>query len=153
MLHRLNRKSPPLPALVGVAMLMTVSVVIGDSIRSGPDISWNTIDGGGAVSTAETVNGTFEFTGTIGQPDAHVGGPLTSGAISFTPAFWNDHAIGATPCQGDLTGDGVVDVNDLLQVITAWDGPGPGGDANHDGVVDVNDMLLVISHWGVCPGS
>jgi len=47
----------------------------------------------------------------------------------------------------------VVDVNDLLQVITAWDGPGPGGDANHDGVVDVNDMLLVISHWGVCPGS
>ena len=151
--RRFNRKLPTLSALVGVATLMTVSVVIADSLRTSPDISWNTIDGGGALSIAETVNGTIEFTGTIGQPDAHVGGPLVAGAISFSPGFWNDHAMGATPCQGDLTGDGLVNVNDLLQVITAWGGPGPAGDANHDGVVDVNDMLLIIVSWGACPGS
>jgi hypothetical protein len=24
-------------------------------------------------------------------------------------------------------------------------------DVNHDGIVDVNDLLIVISHWGLCP--
>jgi len=54
---------------------------------------------------------------------------------------------------GDLNGDGVVDVNDLLIVITQW-GACPAspamctGDANHDSVVDVNDLLIVITNWG-----
>ena len=61
----------------------------------------------------------------------------------------------ATPLAGpgDLNGDGVVDVNDLLIVITQWGAcPAPpalcAGDANHDSVVDVNDLLIVITNWG-----
>ncbi len=79
-------------------------------------------------------------------------------------------------CTADITGnsssgsdnDNVVDVNDLLAVISAWGAcPGhhdhdrarapviacpadiapPGG----DGLVNVDDLLVVISNWGPCP--
>ena len=43
-------------------------------------------------------------------------------------------------CDGDITGDGNVDVNDLLTVIAEWGVP-----------YDVNDVLTVIEHWGPCP--
>lgn len=55
---------------------------------------------------------------------------------------------------GDLNGDGVVDVSDLLAVLNAW-GHCPDGspaqcpaDVNGDGVIDVSDMLGVLSNWG-----
>jgi hypothetical protein len=56
---------------------------------------------------------------------------------------------------GDLTGDGIVDVDDLLAVINAWGdctnpkdcpadlAPPPNG----DDVVDVDDLLVVINNW------
>jgi hypothetical protein len=65
------------------------------------------------------------------------------------------------PCLGNSNGDGDVDVNDLLAVISTWGAcpncppdpclgdlsPYPVGDCQ----VDVNDLLQVISHWGACP--
>jgi len=67
----------------------------------------------------------------------------------------------ATPsaCPADVAppgGDGAVDVNDLLAVITTW-GPCPippdacDADIDFSGAVDVNDLLAVISTWGACP--
>ena len=50
---------------------------------------------------------------------------------------------------GDLDGDNMVGIEDLLIVISAW-GSCPGdcvADINEDGVVDVEDLLLVISYW------
>jgi hypothetical protein len=67
--------------------------------------------------------------------------------------------INLTPSNvpGDITGDGVVNVNDLLVVINAW-GPCPAPpqscpadiapSPNGDGVVNVNDLLSVINNWG-----
>ncbi len=54
---------------------------------------------------------------------------------------------------GDTNGDGVVNITDLLAVISSWGTcpPVPGncvGDVNGDLIVDVNDLLMVISHWG-----
>ena len=54
------------------------------------------------------------------------------------------------PCDGDLDGNGAVDVKDILAVLAAFGSSDGSGDANGDGVVDVNDMLLVISAWGDC---
>jgi len=50
----------------------------------------------------------------------------------------------------DINGDGAVDVNDLLMVISGW---GPCGffcpaDINDDDVVNVLDLLMVIQDWG-----
>ena len=50
---------------------------------------------------------------------------------------------------GDLNGDGVVDVNDLLVIIAGWGacaGDCPA-DLNGDGVVNVVDILALLSYW------
>ena len=54
-------------------------------------------------------------------------------------------------CVGDVTGDGVVDVADLLSVIKAW-GPCSGcpADINGDSVVNVTDILAIVNDWGAC---
>ena len=56
------------------------------------------------------------------------------------------------PCAGaDITGDGTVNVEDLLLVISEWQCTGTcQADINGDGTVDVGDLLLVIASWGNC---
>ena len=44
------------------------------------------------------------------------------------------------PCDGDINGDGSVDVTDLLAVIANWGDP-----------YDISDLLEVIGTWGGCP--
>ena len=50
---------------------------------------------------------------------------------------------------GDVNGDGTVNVDDLLVVISQW-GPcsGCSGDITGDGVVGVDDLLVILAHWG-----
>ncbi|MHC4989927.1 MAG: hypothetical protein ACYTGC_03010, partial [Planctomycetota bacterium] len=52
----------------------------------------------------------------------------------------------------DTNRDGIVDVNDLLNVILDWstDGSANGGDVDGSGLVDVNDLLDVVLAWGSC---
>jgi len=57
-------------------------------------------------------------------------------------------------CPGDLNGDGVVNVSDLLILLGNW-GECPGtaecvGDLNDDGVVNVSDLLILLGAWGEC---
>ena len=49
---------------------------------------------------------------------------------------------------GDATGDGLVDVLDLLAVLLAW-GPCQDcpADLDHDGDVDYFDLLIVLDNW------
>jgi hypothetical protein len=51
---------------------------------------------------------------------------------------------------GDINGDGVVNITDLLAVIAAW-GSCSGlcpADVTGDGEVNISDLLMVISNWG-----
>jgi hypothetical protein len=53
------------------------------------------------------------------------------------------------PMAGDVTSDGLVNVEDLVLVITSW-GPCPSpcdADLTGDGAVDVQDLVSVIVHW------
>ena len=65
-------------------------------------------------------------------------------------AVFQLHVAGAV--LADLTCDGVVDVSDLLALISNW-GSCPGGsictgDINGDGAVDVSDLLMLLANWG-----
>jgi hypothetical protein len=81
-----------------------------------------------------------------GVPDMVVG-EWGGGLVSV---LVNETAPG--PVLGDLNGDGVVDVSDLLILLGAW-GPCPRSnhcpaDLNGDGVVDVTDLLILLGNWG-----
>ncbi|MCA9280488.1 MAG: endonuclease [Phycisphaeraceae bacterium] len=55
-------------------------------------------------------------------------------------------------CTGDVTGDQIVNVDDLNAVLSAWGmnvGMGSPIDlANNDGFVDVDDLNVVLGNWG-----
>lgn len=54
-------------------------------------------------------------------------------------------------CTGDLNGDDVIDVSDLLILLGDWGScPGCPADINGDNVVDVSDLLILLSVWGPC---
>jgi len=55
---------------------------------------------------------------------------------------------GEPTAPGDVNGDGMVNVTDLLAVMDTW-GPCEGcpGDLNGDGFVDVIDLLEVVGNW------
>ncbi len=79
-------------------------------------------------------------------------GVLTIAAIAA--AVVGVQSAMAAPCDADVTGDGAIDVLDLIEVLSNW-GPCPGCDADitGDDVVDVLDLLEVLSNWGTdCGG-
>ena len=51
------------------------------------------------------------------------------------------------PALGDLNGDGVIDVSDILQVISSWGQVHSSADFNGDGIVNVVDLLILIDNW------
>jgi hypothetical protein len=84
-----------------------------------------------------------------------------SGIIAWS--LWNDPEIGnrSVPIDmdalvldlepsvpGDVTGDGVVDFNDVLALLSVW-GPCPGcpEDLNGDGDVGFSDLVLLLSNY------
>lgn len=55
-------------------------------------------------------------------------------------------------CDGDVTGDGLVGIADLIAVIVDFHCTGTcTGDADGNGVVDALDLIEVLLGWGLCP--
>jgi len=74
--------------------------------------------------------------------------------VGFTNPYPDHHSTGGAawipdPCPADITGDDVVDVLDLLEVLSQW-GTAGTADVTGDGTVDVLDLLEVLSAWGPC---
>ncbi|MHC5027631.1 MAG: S8 family serine peptidase [Planctomycetota bacterium] len=93
------------------------------------------------VSSSVTVDveAGLEYTIRVGGHD----GPTGTGPLNL---------VYGEPCSGDVTGDGSVDVNDLVEIILAWGvcGGDCPADVTGDGTVDVNDLVEVILAWGSC---
>ncbi len=71
--------------LVTIALLLIVSTALA---RSGYDLSWWTVDGGGGTASG----GSYPLVGTIGQPDA---GTLTGGDYTLGGGFWGSGVAAA----------------------------------------------------------
>lgn len=129
-------------------LLVTGSVSHSSSAESkttGPAfaIDWHTIDTGGGTSTG----GALKLTGTIGQHDA--GAPMTGGDLSLTGGFWGGASGEIVTCPADFTGDDVVGVADLLQLLAGWGTA--NGDLDDDNNTGMSDLLVLLSAWGMCP--
>lgn len=63
-----------------------------------------------------------------------------------------DFAVRPPACPGDASGDGMVSLPDIADVIEHWGVVGiPGetpGDPDGDGTVGQGDLMLIIAHWG-----
>jgi len=63
--------------------------------------------------------------------------------------------IGADACEGDITGDGTINVLDLIEMKIAWltdcsslpPGSSCSSDLNGDGIVNVPDLIILKLDW------
>ncbi len=62
--------------------------------------------------------------------------------------------------EGDLNDDCIVDISDIMMVVSAWGmqagqpGWNPALDLDGSGVIDINDIMIVVNHWGeTCGGA
>jgi hypothetical protein len=148
---------------LGATILLSSTVVL----AAGFDLTWNTIDGGGATSTG----GGFELSGTIGQADASAASALTGGNYTLVGGFWP--AFTSLTCTqfapADFNQDCSVDTQDLAIFEACASGPAipynpaalpPGctltpdgsehiaADFNGDGSVDQSDFGIFQRCYG-----
>lgn len=133
----------------GAAALVAVAgLLCGVASADTYDLTWNTVDGGGGMNS---VGGTYTLSGTIGQPDA---GVMTGGTYTLTGGFWAG-ASPSAPCYGDLNNDRIVDLADLVLLLSHYGdtgAPPEHGDLNGDGIIDLSDLVGELSAYGdTCP--
>ena len=103
------------------------------------------IDAGDSTAVPEDIvadlDGNPRFVDDPDTDDTGLGAPpiVDMGAYEYQPP----------ECPADITGDGVVDVLDLLEVLAQW-GTAGSADITGDGIVDVLDLLEVLGAWGPC---
>jgi hypothetical protein len=145
---------------VFIALVGLIGLAVAVAARADFDLSWNTVDGGGAMGST---GGVYALSGTTGQPDATTT-VMAGGTFTLTGGFW-PATQGPGICRGDTNCDGVIsyaDINPLVQVLgslSAWQAQYPGCpwqncDINSDSVIsyaDINPFVALLAHPGPCP--
>lgn len=136
----------------GLALACAVAIAADGGVERGSvfSMNWFTLDSGGGSSS----NAEFTLAGSIGQPDAGRS-QVTVDDTTYTLAggFLGSTAAGTPVCDGDVTGDGVVDLADLNLVLANFGSTTSQGDADGSGSVDLADLNLVLANFGTdCNG-
>lgn len=135
-----QRLNPRFRESLTVAALVLTTVAVGQTY----EISRKTVDGGGGM---RSTGGSFELSGTIGQPDA---GALTGGPFVLNGGFW--FPLAASDCNVD----GIVDLYDYVPFVDCVTGPDSGSvsagctcaDQDQDGDVDLSDWGALQMEFG-----
>ncbi len=98
-------------------------------------IDWYKVSGGGGTSTG----GTYQVTGTIGQPDA--GSAMSGGAYSLTGGFWSLIAVVQTAGLPNLS-----IAHSGNSVIVSWPN-------TTSGTLQTNNNLTSASGWNAYGGT
>ena len=86
-----------------------------------------------------------------GTDVVHLRGFAQHGINSIQEAYVRDFLNGCeviAGCHGDLNGDQVIDVQDILDLIGVWNTPDENADLDEDGQVDADDLLELLSLFG-----
>lgn len=134
---------------VGLFTMIVNGSVTANRVAKWDGVSWTPVGGG---ATPDSVFCALPFNDGSG-PALYIGGSFTSIDSQTAAGFARFEGCDIVATPGDVNGDGVVNVADLLAVITAWGAcPAPPtacpADLNHSGSVDVADLLTVITNWG-----
>jgi hypothetical protein len=82
----MKRLRPNLHKPGTLAALLALFLLVGAAVQAqtggGYDLTWNTLDGGGATFSA---GGVYQLGGTLGQPEA---GQLSGGGYALSGGFW-----------------------------------------------------------------
>ena len=74
--------------------------------------------------------------------------PADEHASAFLATLLGD-LIREAGCPADIHVDGMINVQDLLVILSYWNEAGPG-DVDDNGITNVLDLLQVIESWGPC---
>lgn len=113
------------------------------TVVSNSVISGNTAAAGGGVYVWQGSDLTLGGTRFCDNEPDHIVG-------EFQDLGGNEFFIVCDPVLGDLNGDGVVNVADMLILLAAWgpcDASHCPADLNDDGVVNAADLLVLLSNW------
>ncbi len=101
------------------------------------------------VAAAGTTSAIIDNTPISSSPADMAFCELVKKAVAAQPIPDGVDVVAFAGKPGDVNGDGVVDVLDLLEVLGAWgDCVGCPADLDGNGVVDVLDLLIVLGNWG-----
>ncbi|UCD75690.1 MAG: agmatine deiminase family protein [Phycisphaerales bacterium] len=90
-----------------------------------------------------------------GQETVYVRWGYEVGNGAYAYSGWNLDdveiwGVAADECHEDVNDDGIVDIDDLFDVLSHW-GEGAGTyDVNDDGIVDIDDIFAILGAWGPC---
>ena len=124
---------------VTAALIVVCTVALASRGGDELDLSWFTIDGGGAMLST---GGDLELSGTIGQPDA---GVLAGGDLTLSGGFWFEQPPGDCNATGDVS---LLDHEDFVACMTGPESPPLPPecmcfDVDRDGDTDVMDFALL----------
>jgi murein tripeptide amidase MpaA len=118
--------------------------------------SWSTLwTNTSVIEDSQWVSVSYDLSQTIGSAQTvEIRWTMGTTDTSWRYSGWNIDdvqllAMSNTAVQGDVNCDGVVDVSDLLNIISNWgfcDGI-CGSDIVPDGTINVSDLLQVIGNW------
>ncbi|HEU5323144.1 MAG TPA: VCBS repeat-containing protein, partial [Methylomirabilota bacterium] len=101
---------------------------------------------GAGHNVHDLVAGDFNGDGAL---DVAMSAQVDVGAWWYTGVVIIDGTAGTPPLPGDVDGDGLVGIADLLALLAAW-GPCTGAcpaDFDGDGAVGITDLLIVLANW------
>ena len=64
-----------------------------------------------------------------------------------TPAYFAADDLSVTAHLGDVSGDSIVNAQDIATIASHWLLAGPVGDANGDGLVNGQDIATIAANW------